>query len=114
MNYGGRWDIVEATKKLANQVAAGELKADDIDEMLVSQSVSTAGMPDPDLFIRTSGEYRISNFLLWQAAYSEFYFTEVLWPNFDEAELDKAIASYSGRSRRFGLTGEQVNTKPQT
>ena len=112
VNYGGRWDIVEATKKVAHQVAVGKLQIDDVDENLVSQYVSTAHMPDPDLFIRTSGEYRISNFLLWQAAYSEFYFTEVLWPDFDEAELDRAIDSYSVRNRRFGLTSEQLITDP--
>jgi len=110
VNYGGRWDIVEATKKIADQAVAGQLSSDEIDEALISQHVSTAGMPDPDLFIRTSGEYRISNFLLWQAAYSEFYFTDVLWPDFDEIELDRAIESYSGRNRRFGLTGEQLDT----
>lgn len=109
VNYGGRWDIVEATKKIVNQVTVGKLDSKLIDEEMISQQISTAGMPDPDLFIRTSGEYRISNFLLWQAAYSEFYFTDVLWPDFDEAELDRAIESYAGRNRRFGLTTEQLD-----
>ena len=109
VNYGGRWDIVEASKQIANQVACGEVTVEQIDEAYFSKQIATAGMPDPDLFVRTSGEYRISNFLLWQAAYSELYFTDVLWPDFDEHELDRAIASYSGRNRRFGLTGKQLD-----
>lgn len=109
VNYGGRWDIVEASKQIASQAIRGEVTVDQIDEAYFSDHTATAGMPDPDLFVRTSGEYRISNFLLWQAAYSEFYFTDVLWPDFDEHELDRAIASYSGRNRRFGLTGKQLD-----
>lgn len=107
-NYGGRWDIVQAARSLARQAERGRISADDIDQELFDTAVATAGTRDPDLFIRTGGEMRISNFLLWQSAYSEFYFTPVLWPDFDAAELDKAIAAYAARERRFGLTGQQV------
>lgn len=107
-NYGGRWDIVQAARSLARQVEHGRVSADDIDQDLFDTAVATAGTRDADLFIRTGGEMRISNFLLWQSAYSEFYFTPVLWPDFDAAELDKAIAAYAARERRFGLTGQQV------
>jgi len=107
-NYGGRWDIVQATRSLARQAERGHISADDIDQDLFDAAVATAGTRDPDLFIRTGGEMRISNFMLWQSAYSEFYFTPVLWPDFDAAELDKAIAAYAARERRFGLTGQQV------
>jgi len=102
INYGGRWDIAQASKRLAEKVAAGEMTASQIDEQAISSELSTAGMPDPDLFIRTSGEYRISNFLLWQAAYSEFYFTDILWPDFDEEAFTEALLKYSHRDRRFG------------
>ena len=102
INYGGRWDIAQACKVLAKRVAAGELDADEITEELINQEVSTAGIPDPDLFIRTSGEYRISNFLLWQSAYSEFYFTDILWPDFDENSFTDALLKYTHRDRRFG------------
>ena len=102
INYGGRWDIAQACKVLAKRVAAGELDADEISEELINQEVSTAGIPDPDLFIRTSGEYRISNFLLWQSAYSEFYFTDILWPDFDENSFTDALLKYTHRDRRFG------------
>lgn len=108
VNYGGRWDIVEAAKRFGEDLLAGKTTLDSLNDESFSGYTATAGMPDPDLFIRTSGECRLSNFLLWQAAYSEFYFTEVLWPDFDEQELDKAIASYAGRARRFGLTAEQL------
>jgi len=108
VNYGGRWDIVEASKRIGEALLKGEINLDDIDDDMFSNHTATAGMPDPDLFIRTSGECRISNFLLWQAAYAEFYFTDVLWPDFDEEELDKAIASYGSRARRYGLTAEQI------
>ncbi len=111
INYGGRWDIAQACRALALKVASGELDADDIDEHLINEHVSTAGMPDPDLFIRTSGEYRISNFLLWQAAYSEFYFTDVLWPDFDEHEFTDALIKYTNRDRRFGNAVDKVAQK---
>ena len=101
-NYGGRWDIVEAAKALASQSEA------DFTEAQISERLSTKGVPDPDLFIRTGGERRISNFLLWQLAYSELYFTDLLWPDFDEEALLDAIQDFSGRQRRFGMTGEQV------
>ena len=108
INYGGRWDIAQACRKLAQKVESGDLKADDIDEHMINNHVSTAGIPDPDLFIRTSGEYRISNFLLWQAAYSEFYFTDVLWPDFDEHEFTDALIKYTSRDRRFGNAVDKV------
>lgn len=107
-NYGGRWDLVQATRQLADKVALGELKSSDITEELISQSLSIADLPEPDLFVRTGGEERISNFLLWQLAYTEFYFTPVLWPDFNAQELDTAISSFKTRQRRFGHTGEQI------
>ncbi len=100
-NYGGRWDIVQAAAKLAAQ-------ARPVTEESLSQAMALAHVPDPDLVIRTGGEQRISNFLLWQSAYSEFFFTDALWPDFDEAALDAAIASYAQRERRFGKTSGQV------
>ncbi len=105
-NYGGRWDIVQAVKKL---MAAG-VTAEALDEAALAQQLSMAEAPEPDLFIRTGGEQRISNFLLWQLAYTELYFTDALWPDFDAAALDAAIASYRARERRFGRTSEQVQT----
>lgn len=107
-NYGGRWDISEAFRQIAGKVAAGELSADAITEDLVDQHLSTAGLPEPDLFIRSGGEQRVSNFLLWQLAYTEFYFTPALWPDFDDDLLAEAIVSFKSRQRRFGHTGEQV------
>ena len=108
VNYGGRWDIAQAARKLARAVKDGRLSAGDIDENLFAQFLDLAASPDPDLFIRTGGEMRISNFLLWQSAYTEFYFTPVLWPDFDSKVLDEAIAAYSSRERRYGQTGDQV------
>lgn len=102
INYGGRWDIVESCKSIARQVEQGELAVDDIDEQVFTKELSTYNMPDPDLVIRTSGEYRISNFFLWQAAYAEFYFSDVLWPDFDNAEFTNALMQYTNRDRRFG------------
>jgi len=102
LNYGGRDEIVRAARAFAAQCAAGERKPEELDERLFSDYLYTAGLPDPELIIRPSGEIRVSNFLLWQSAYSEYYFTDVLWPDFDEKELEKAIAAYNGRSRRFG------------
>ncbi|WP_371133526.1 polyprenyl diphosphate synthase [Thiobacillus sp.] len=103
-NYGGRWDVVQAVKKLM----ASNLDPADVSEEMLAQQLSMADMPEPDLFIRTGGEQRISNFLLWQLAYTELYFTDALWPDFDNAALDAAIASYRARERRFGRTSEQV------
>ncbi|MDO6460739.1 isoprenyl transferase [Granulosicoccaceae sp. 1_MG-2023] len=108
VNYGGRWDIVNAARRLAAQVQAGELQAEDIDEQVFASAVSLADVPEPDLFIRTGGEIRISNYLLWQLAYTELYFTDTLWPDFSDEELGKALEFYAGRQRRFGQTGEQV------
>ena len=105
-NYGGRWDIVQAVKKL---MAAG-VTAEDVNEAALAQQLSMADAPEPDLFIRTGGEQRISNFLLWQLAYTELYFTDALWPDFDAEALDQAIASYRARERRFGRTSEQVRS----
>ncbi len=107
-NYGGRWDIAEAVKRLSQQVLRGELSIDDITEQRVGEQLTTAQLPEPDLFIRTGGEQRISNFLLWQLAYTELYFTETLWPEFSVKELDLAIDSFGKRERRFGRTSEQV------
>ncbi|MCG7908014.1 MAG: polyprenyl diphosphate synthase, partial [Candidatus Thiodiazotropha taylori] len=107
-NYGGRWDVTQAARCLAQSVASGELSVEQIDEQALAQHLSFAGVPEPDLFIRTGGEKRISNFLLWQCAYTELYFTDLLWPDFDDQALEAAIQDYSGRQRRFGRTGEQV------
>lgn len=104
-NYGGRDEIVRAARKLAEEAAAGRIKPDEIDEALFSNSLDTARIPDPDLVIRTSGEKRISNFLLWQAAYAEWVFLDVLWPDFDAAHFAAAIADFSARERRFGGVG---------
>jgi len=104
-NYGGRWDVVQACRQL---VAAG-VPAEQIDEDRLSQRMALAHAPDPDLFIRTGGEVRISNFLLWQVAYSELYFTDCLWPDFDEIQLDAALAAYAGRERRFGDVKAKVS-----
>ncbi|MCC2618168.1 di-trans,poly-cis-decaprenylcistransferase [Aestuariibacter halophilus] len=107
-NYGGRWDIVNAAQTLANEVAEGRLKAQDIDEQCFGQHTSLASLPELDLLIRTGGEQRISNFLLWQCAYAELYFTDTLWPDFDEEAFARAVENFSERQRRFGMTGEQV------
>lgn len=102
VSYGGRQDLVQAARKLAEGVAAGRLSAEDIDEDALASALSTSGTCDPDLVIRTSGEQRLSNFLLWESAYAEFYFTPVLWPDFDASEMDRALDVYSERHRRFG------------
>ena len=102
LSYGGRDEIVQAARRLAEDVRAGRLAPEDVTKERFSQYLYTAGMPDPDLLIRTSGEYRISNFLLWQAAYTEFYFTDVLWPDFRRGHLIQAILEYQKRERRFG------------
>ena len=110
-NYGGMWDIANAARQLAEQLARGEIDPEHINETAMEQHLSTAGLPPPDLLIRTSGEQRISNFLLWQCAYSEFYFTDTLWPDFDRNELQQALLSYARRQRRFGKTSEQVEAE---
>ena len=107
-NYGGHWDITQALRALARSVAAGEVRPEDITVEMIGGEMSLSDLPEPDLFIRTGGEQRISNFLLWQLAYTELYFTEILWPSFDENALDDALRSYASRQRRFGRTGEQV------
>jgi undecaprenyl diphosphate synthase len=107
-NYGGQWDITEACRKLAQRVAEGSLQPQDIRSEDLGNALSMPDLPMPDLFIRTGGERRISNFLLWQLAYTELYFTDLLWPEFNAGELDKALDWYANRQRRFGRTGEQV------
>ncbi|WP_455203453.1 isoprenyl transferase [Kaarinaea lacus] len=108
VNYGGRWDICQAAQKVAQRVEVGELRASDVNSEVLESYLSLHDLPEPDLFIRTGGEQRVSNFLLWQLAYSELYFTDTLWPDFNADSLDEAIASFSKRQRRFGRTGEQV------
>jgi len=108
VNYGGRWDITQASRQIARSAVEGLLSPDDVDESRFAQFLALADSPDPDLFIRTGGELRISNFLLWQSAYTEFYFTPVLWPDFDGQVLDQAIAEFQLRERRFGQTSKQV------
>ncbi|MDX1381247.1 MAG: polyprenyl diphosphate synthase, partial [Xanthomonadales bacterium] len=110
-NYGGRWDIVNAARAVAADVAAGRLQPGEIDEAVFARRLALADSGDPDLFIRTGGEVRVSNFLLWQSAYTELYFTPVLWPDFDSAALDQAIEAFRSRERRFGRTGEQVRVQ---
>ncbi len=108
LSYGGRREIVDAVKAIARKVLRGELQPDEIDESVISDHLYTAGLPDPDLLIRTSGEMRISNFLLWQLAYTEMYITEILWPDFRREHLYEAIRAYQHRERRFGLVSEQL------
>ena len=108
LSYSSRWEILNATKTIASKVKSGELGIEEIDEELFSSFLSTKDMPDPELMIRTSGEMRISNFLLWQLAYSELYFLEKLWPDFRGDDLVQAVLDYQNRERRFGMTGEQV------
>ena len=110
-NYGGRWDILHAAKQMAQDIAAGNVAVDDIDETGFDQYMSTQGLPELDLLIRTGGEHRISNFLLWQCAYAELYFTDALWPDFDEEAFYLAVKDFSERQRRFGLIGEQVEAE---
>ena len=108
-NYGGRWDITQACASIAQDVLNGKIEASAITEETLAARLSTRDLPEPDLFIRTGGEQRISNFLLWQLAYTELHFTSVLWPDFDREQFAAALASYATRQRRFGLTGEQVD-----
>ncbi|MFY0600367.1 MAG: isoprenyl transferase [Cyclobacteriaceae bacterium] len=111
LNYSGRWDLTQAMKNIAKKVASGELSEGVVNEECISSHLSTFGIPDPELLIRTSGEMRISNFLLWELAYSELYFPEVLWPDFRKEHLIEAIASYQKRERRFGKISEQLNVE---
>ena len=106
--YGGRWDIVNAARKLASQVEAGNIAADDIDDDAIANELALAKIPDPDLLIRTGGEQRISNFLLWNLAYAELWFCDTLWPDFDATDFDAALAFFGNRERRYGHTGDQV------
>ena len=108
LSYSSRWEITDAMRQIAREVAEGTLSPDAIDEQVVSNHLATSFMPDPDLLIRTGGEVRVSNYLLWQIAYSELYFCDTFWPDFSEADLLKAIATYQGKQRRFGLTEAQV------
>jgi len=110
LSYSSRWEITEAARHIADKVSAGEIKASDISEEMISDNLTTNFMPDPDLLIRTGGEVRLSNYLLWQSAYTELYFCETFWPDFNKEELCKAIYSYQQRERRFGLTSEQVSS----
>ncbi|WP_295427566.1 polyprenyl diphosphate synthase [uncultured Thiodictyon sp.] len=107
-NYGGRWDIMQATRRVLSDVAANRLDPAAVDEQAIAARLSFADLPDPDLFIRTGGEKRLSNFILWQSAYAELYFTDLLWPEFDAAAYGLALDDFAQRQRRFGLTGEQV------
>ena len=109
LSYSGRWDLIQASQRMAQDVKAGKLMPEAIDDATISSYLSTANMPDPELLIRTSGEERISNFLLWQLAYSELYFTPKYWPDFRKADLYEAILNYQHRERRFGKTSEQVS-----
>ena len=111
LNYSARWEIKDAVKQIANKAIKGEVDIDSIDDDLFSAHLSTKGIPDPELLIRTSGEYRISNFLLWQIAYSELHFTDVLWPDFKKEDLYKAVIDYQSRERRFGMVSEQIDSK---
>ena len=108
VSYGGRWDVLEAARRLAEQAASGALRPSEIDEERFARELQLADLPDPDLFIRTGGDHRISNFLLWNIAYAELFFTDTLWPDFGVAQLAEAIDDFSQRERRFGLTGKQV------
>ena len=108
INYGGKWDILQATKTLASQVANGVLSIDQIDEQTFAEQLSMSDLPSPDLFIRTGGELRLSNFFLWQLAYTELYFSDLFWPDFSEEELDHALACFSSRERRYGKTSKQL------
>lgn len=114
MNYGGRWDIATAAKALASDVLSQSVSLDDINEELFSGYMTLSDLPPVDLFIRTGGEHRISNFLLWQCAYSELYFSDVLWPDFKSEEFNQALNWFSGRQRRFGKTGDQIETEIQS
>ncbi len=109
ISYSSRWEITEATRRIASQVAEGTLLADEITPETISDNLTTAGIPDPDLLIRTGGDFRVSNFLLWQIAYSEIYVTPTFWPDFSKDDFCRAMLQFQGRERRFGLTSEQIN-----
>ena len=111
VNYGGRWDVAEACKKVIDKVVQGDVSVDDVNAELIDHNVCLNDLPDPDLFIRTGGEKRISNFLIWQLAYTELYFSDVLWPDFDENEFTSALNWFASIQRRFGKTGEQIDQK---
>jgi len=111
VNYGGRWDITQAATKLAQLAAQGQLQPEDITEQQFHEQLCMSDLVEPDLFIRTGGEKRVSNFLLWQLAYTELYFTDTLWPDFDEEAFAESIISFTGRQRRFGRTGDQVEER---
>ena len=111
LSYSAKWEIIEATKKIAKLAIDKEINIEDIDETIIDKNLSTCKLPHPELMIRTSGEYRISNFLLWQLAYAELYFTDKLWPEFGSAELSEAILDFQSRERRFGKTSEQLKQK---
>lgn len=108
LNYSARWEMVNAVKKIASELGNGNLAIESIDDETISSHLTTAGIPDPELMIRTSGEHRVSNFLLWQIAYTEFHFTDVLWPDFKKEDLFKAVLDYQSRERRFGKVSEQI------
>jgi undecaprenyl diphosphate synthase len=108
LSYGGRWDIVQAARRVAERVAAGELRPEAVDEAAIARGLELADAPEPDLFIRTGGEQRLSNFLLWHLAYTELYFCDTLWPDFGDADLEQAFRFFGSRQRRFGLTTDQV------
>lgn len=110
ISYSARWEITEAARSLARDAAAGIIKHEDIDDEMFASRLSTAGMPDPDLLIRTGGDFRISNYLLWQLAYSELFFTQAYWPDFDKEAFADALLTFQNRQRRFGLTGDQVTS----
>ena len=110
ISYSSRWEITEAMKKLAQLAAEGKIKPEDITEETISSHLTTASIPDPDILIRTGGEQRVSNYLLWQIAYSELYFTDIYWPDFRKEALEQAIIDYQSRERRFGLTSDQIKT----
>lgn len=109
ISYSSRWEITEATRKIARKVAEGSMSIDDITPETISDNLATTGIPDPDLLIRTGGDFRVSNFLLWQIAYSEIYVTSTFWPDFSKDDFCRAILQYQGRERRYGLTSEQIN-----
>lgn len=111
ISYSGRWEITSAVTQIVKKVVAGDIRPEDINQGVIAEHLNTAGIPDPELLIRTSGEQRISNFMLWQLAYAELYFTEVLWPDFRKRDLHKAILAYQQRERRFGMTGAQIKSQ---
>lgn len=110
-NYGGRWDITQSVQQLANQLVEGKITPDQISEEMIAESLCCSDLPEPDLFIRTGGEQRVSNFMLWQLAYTEYYFTDTLWPDFNADTIELAIQSFASRERRFGKTSDQLKGK---